>query len=119
MRTFIKFRLKKWDILLFAMPILIGVVTFLMIFTFNSNDKIAIVEIDNVVVAEVPLDGSFSGQIDVQPKYHNKIVVRDGKIGVETADCKDNVCVNTGFIDKVGQSVICVPSKLIITVREK
>jgi hypothetical protein len=47
---------------------------------------------------------------------YNKIEVRDGKIGVIFANCPDQLCVRKGFIDKTGQTIICLPHKLVIEV---
>lgn len=29
-----------------------------------------------------------------------------------TANCPDKVCVHTGFINKPGQSIVCLPHKI-------
>ena len=31
------------------------------------------------------------------------------------ADCPDHVCINTGFINKAGQSIVCIPNQFIIS----
>jgi hypothetical protein len=35
-------------------------------------------------------------------------------VPVEEASCPDQVCVNMGFIDQAGQSIVCVPNQMII-----
>ena len=35
---------------------------------------------------------------------------------VETANCPDRVCVRSGYITKAGQSIVCVPNRLIISI---
>ena len=34
---------------------------------------------------------------------------------VESASCPDQVCVHSGFINKAGQSIVCVPNEIIIS----
>lgn len=41
--------------------------------------------------------------------------VKGGQIRVLVADCPDQVCVRTGFISRPGQSIVCVPGQLVIT----
>lgn len=42
--------------------------------------------------------------------------IKDGKVRILEADCPDQVCVRTGFISNHGQSIVCVPGRLIITI---
>lgn len=35
-------------------------------------------------------------------------------VHVDRADCPDQACVKTGFINKAGQSIVCVPNQIII-----
>jgi hypothetical protein len=39
--------------------------------------------------------------------------------GIEIAkvNCPDQICVRTGFIQKAGQSVVCVPNEVIVSLR--
>lgn len=46
----------------------------------------------------------------------NKIEVRDGKIAIVYANCGDQICVRKGFIDKTGQTIVCLPHQLVIEV---
>lgn len=42
--------------------------------------------------------------------------VKDGKIRIINAACPDKLCEKTGFIGAPGQSIICVPNKITVTV---
>ena len=44
------------------------------------------------------------------------IVVEDGTVRVEDSTCRDGICENEGRISKAGESIICVPNRLKITV---
>lgn len=108
-------RIKKWDFILFLIPLIIGATA--AVFVFSSGDiRHARIEIDGETIKTVDLNHTSDGEIEIDAKYHNKIVVKDGKIGIVSADCKDNTCVRTGFIDTPGQSIVCVPSRLVITI---
>lgn len=47
---------------------------------------------------------------------HLSVVVKDGKAWVEDADCKNRICVKTGKISRVGESIVCAQNKIVITV---
>ncbi|HEY8426629.1 MAG TPA: Gx transporter family protein [Limnochordales bacterium] len=42
--------------------------------------------------------------------------VRDGRVRVERSTCPERWCVRTGWIDRPGQSVVCVPARTVVTV---
>ena len=46
----------------------------------------------------------------------NKIEVRDGRIAIVYANCGDQICVRKGFINQTGQTIVCLPHKLVIEV---
>ncbi|MCD6595436.1 NusG domain II-containing protein [bacterium] len=47
------------------------------------------------------------------------IEINDGRARVIESSCPEKICVRTGFIGKVGQSVACVPNKLLIVAEGK
>ena len=48
----------------------------------------------------------------------NTLVIKDGKAWVTASSCKDHICEDTGKINKVGETIICLPNTLFITVTE-
>ena len=42
--------------------------------------------------------------------------VKNGKICLTNASCPDKLCEKTGYIGSSGQSIICVPNKITVTV---
>ena len=42
--------------------------------------------------------------------------VKNGKIRLTKAACPDKICEKTGYIGSSGQSIICVPQKITVTV---
>lgn len=48
---------------------------------------------------------------------YNLIEVDGSRIHVAKADCKDQLCVRQGWIEKAGQTIVCLPHKLVIEVQ--
>ena len=46
----------------------------------------------------------------------NRLVIRDGKAYVETATCPDGICAAHKPIFRVGESIVCLPHQIVITV---
>lgn len=74
-----------------------------------------LVEVRNVVVYKgnlseektVALRGSF-GNVKVQ--------IRQGKVAVVHADCPNRICMRTGWRSLAGESIICVPNRLVVRI---
>ena len=48
----------------------------------------------------------------------NTVVFENGQVHVQAASCPDHLCVRQGQISHRGQSVVCLPNGLVITVKE-
>lgn len=48
----------------------------------------------------------------------NTVVIKEGVVSVSKADCPDKVCVNHTPIDSEGETIICLPHKLVIEIIE-
>ena len=54
----------------------------------------------------------------INTKYgYNIIEVRDNKIAVIDADCPDKIDVKMGFIEKPGETLVCLPHRLIVEIK--
>ena len=47
---------------------------------------------------------------------YNLISVTGGKIVVESADCKDQICVRHKSVSSKGESIICLPHRLVVEI---
>ncbi|MFD1429041.1 NusG domain II-containing protein [Lacticaseibacillus mingshuiensis] len=47
----------------------------------------------------------------------NEIVATGSKIAIKEANCKDQVCVREGQISRPGQTIVCLPHKLLIEIK--
>ena len=48
-----------------------------------------------------------------------QITTKDGEAYVELSTCRDGVCRNSAKISRPGQSIICAPAKVALTVRSR
>ena len=47
---------------------------------------------------------------------YNLISVADGNVVVEAADCKDQICVRHKPVSSKGESIICLPHRLVVEI---
>jgi len=83
----------------------------------NTDEKIAIISQNNTVIEKVELN-RITGRylINYYGEYPGTIEVNNGKIRFLSAECPDQVCVNTGWIDRPGQIAVCLPAGVIIKI---
>jgi len=113
----LRLKLKYGDFLVILAIILIAVLFIVSFYEGNTNEKIAIVSQNNVILDRIELNKiSDRYEINYYGEYPGTIEVNNGKIRFLHADCPDQVCVNTGWIDRPGQIAVCLPAGVIIKI---
>lgn len=105
-----KYRL---DIVLIAVLLLLSL-SFLLITRFNKREgAVALVEVDSAVVGRYPLsvDGVF-----VLNGGTNVLIIEEGTARLVESHCPDRTCELTGRVRYVGQTIVCLPNRLSVTV---
>lgn len=75
------------------------------------------ISIDGNVVETLSLDKDTVYEIK-QEVGNNKVVIVDGEVSVTEADCPDKICQKHTPISKVGETIICLPHKVVVEVVE-
>ena len=106
-----KYRL---DIIVIA-AILLASLALLLVMTLNKEEgSVVVVEIDGATVATYSLEEN--GEYSLNGGT-NVLVIEDGKAYLNYSNCPDHTCEKTGKIQYVGQSIICLPNKVAITIK--
>lgn len=50
------------------------------------------------------------------PHGHNRLVIQDGTAYMESATCPDGICVAHHPIHREGESIVCLPNRVVVTV---
>ncbi|MBR2926537.1 MAG: NusG domain II-containing protein [Clostridia bacterium] len=104
----------RWDILVIALLLLVSVSLVLILNLTKTDGRFVVVEIDGKVSSEYPL--SQNGTFPLNGGT-NTLVIEDGKAYLINSSCPDHTCERTGKIHYVGQSIVCLPNRLSVTVR--
>lgn len=68
-------------------------------------------------IGSYPLSENLSLSIPYETEGgYNLLSIRDGKALISDADCPDRLCVKQRPIEGSGESVICLPHKLVIQI---
>lgn len=84
---------------------------------FRGEGDTVTVSIDGKVVATYPLDEDLVKDIHTEGDGLNRLIIRDGKAWVEKASCPDGICAAHKPIHREGESIVCLPNKVVITVQ--
>lgn len=109
--------MKKHDIILLVAIIIVLLPVAIILLNLGKGGY-AVVKLNGRVMRTISLDkdGLYGFAFD---NGYNKIEVRDGKVRVFEADCPNQDCVNKGYIDRNGESIICLPHKFEVTIKSK
>lgn len=82
---------------------------------FASHGFIVLVELRNIAVYKGNL--SEERKVTIRGAYGDvRIQIHDGRVAVVYAECPNKVCVRTGWRQLAGESIICVPNRLVIRI---
>ena len=81
----------------------------------NQGDLTAVVSVDGEEVERI----AVSDPAPIQRTYHANgytlyVTAGDGQVQVTQADCPTQDCVHTGAISRPGQSIVCLPARVVI-----
>lgn len=104
--------MKKGDIIIILSVAAVSFVLLFSLFCGKYNGKTVIISKDNNVIYTVSLDEEQ--EIDLGT---NKIIINDKKVWVQSADCKNQICVNHKPISRKNETIACLPNKVLIEIK--
>ena len=104
--------MKKGDILLFLCIIVLSIACIFVFYTLKPDGKTVVIKQNNSIYGEYPLNTDTE---IVLP--HNTVTVNDGEVYISFAECPDKVCFKHAPINKSGETIICLPNKVIIEIQ--
>ncbi len=106
-----KYRL---DIIIIAAILLVSLSLLLIVTLSKEEGSVVVVEIDGTTVATYPLDKNAEYSLN---GGSNVLVIEDGVAYMNYSNCPDHTCEKTGKIRYVGQTIICLPNKIAVTIK--
>lgn len=107
---------KKSDIIIIAALILV-VAAFIIIFYPRQSGSYAEIYGGGKLIKVMPLNNDDEFIYHYDANHKNIITVKEGKISVTYADCRDKICQNHIPANTAGSVIICLPHNLVIVVK--
>ncbi len=113
--------MKKNDMVLISIILVAAIACLLGMRIWQKNntkgDAAAVVTIDGNVYGEYPLSEDYEERIELPDGSYNVLTIKDGFAQVSEASCPDQICVHHNHIKYSGESIVCLPNKLVVTVK--
>ena len=104
----------KADVIVISIIVAISVAALAFLLLTKTPGAVVLIEIDGNAVAEYPLYANGTYQLNGGT---NVLVIENGEAYLSYSECPDHTCELTGKIRYVGESIICLPNKLSVTVK--
>ncbi len=105
----------KHDILLIAALLCLVLVAALLLFLLRTPGDTVTVTVDGRLYGEYSLAENRSVEIRSGDRY-NLLIIADGSAYVSRASCPDGICAAHRPVSHDGESIICLPNKVVIEV---
>ena len=102
----------KADIILILSLFIVSLLLVILMLASRAEGAGVEVTVDGVLVATYSL--SAEGEWDIGDT--NTIVIADGCVYMKEAVCPTGSCIRTGKIRYVGESIVCLPNKVTVTI---
>ncbi|MBQ7357753.1 MAG: NusG domain II-containing protein [Clostridia bacterium] len=111
-------RTTRNDIILIAALLTLILLSALAVLLFRTEGDTVIVSVDGNNYGEYPLNTDAEIEIKNGDGY-NVLVIKDGEAYVRDASCPDGICSSHRPIRYNGQSIVCLPNKVVIEIRSQ
>ncbi len=103
------------DIFLILVLLLLSAAGFtILLFTRHAGKNVEVF-VDGQMLYSYSLSDTVNEVINTK-WGENHLVIEEGKVFILEADCPDKLCVRQKEIDKNGESIVCLPHKLVVSV---
>lgn len=107
--------MKKTDLILALAAILAAAGIWLFYSAGAERGLTAVVTVDGEVRAELSLEENETATIETEWGY-NIVHTENGQAFVTEADCRDQICVEHKKIEKTGETIVCLPHKMVVEI---
>lgn len=112
---------KPMDALVVIIVVAFAVMTAAFVYGKNRGETLtATVKHRGQVAAQVALSTLIEEKkITIDGQYHLTVTLTKDGVSVTESDCPGQDCVHTGRITRAGQSIVCLPEQVIVTLEGK
>ena len=113
--------MKKKEIIFFTSIFIFALVIILVMQLAPSGDtKTVLITVDGEEYKRITIDDTTVETFTIETEHGiNNVVIENGAVSVVSADCPNQICVNTKEAQKAGDIIVCLPHKAVIEIVEE
>ena len=105
---------RRLDIIVISTILILSLSALLIYNLTKTEGDVAVVEVNGVKVAEYSLNVNGTYSLN---NGTNVLVIENGLAYLNYSDCPDHTCEKKGKIKYVGQTIVCLPNKVSVTIK--
>ncbi len=115
-------KVKKWDVIIISLFVIASFIPAL-IFTLQARADTSGYYVEIKVQGELYETRKLTGhtgrdEIHIETDLGVNIVeIIDEKVGMYEADCPDKVCYSPEYISRPGETIVCLPNRIVIEIK--
>lgn len=102
--------MKKGDFFIFGIILLAAAVLF-AVFKPEGTGKNVVIKENGELICSIPLSENKTVELS-----GNTIEISEGEVKMKSADCKNQICVHHAPISRHGETILCAPNGVTVTV---
>lgn len=107
--------MKKNDLILIGVILILAVFAFGVFFMTRKEGANVVVTVDGKEFGTYSLEENRV--VEIESEYGTNLLhISNHKAKMEDATCPDLLCVNQHSINKTGETIVCLPNKVVVTV---
>lgn len=110
------FKKYKNDIILLGIILVVAIVAIIIVNTTKKQGSYVVVIYDQNEVAKYSINEDIEIKLTYEENNYNTLVIKDGKVYMNDASCKDHICVKHHKISMTGETIVCLPNKVVIKI---
>ena len=108
-------RKRRYDLILIAVCLFVSLALWAAVSLTKKPGETVVVTVAGEEYATYPLDEEREVVIETE-NGKNVLVIKDGYADITDATCPDGLCERQRKINKSGETLVCLPNKVTVTV---
>lgn len=107
---------RKRDVIFIIGLLVLSVAAYVVVQLTHHGGQFVTVTVDGVTTGRYSLSQNITFSVNGYEGGYNNVVIKDGAVYLENADCPDKLCVKTGRISKTGETIVCLPHRVVVEI---
>ena len=107
----------KRDLILILVCVAVAAAAYIfMNYVIKKNGNYAVIKVDGKVINTLELDKDTTLNVTGYQGGTNIVTIKGGRVKMTEADCPDELCVKTGWVSRTGETIVCLPHRVVVEI---